>query len=390
MYVNQKLLDAIECKEPVEGLTHGFYRYPARFSPQFVKTAIETFSEPGDVILDPFMGGGTTAVEARVSGRHFVGTDLNSLAVFLARTKATQFTPKEIVTVRNWVEDLVPNLKITTKAEQGELTLNMSNLDTWRIRKIIHLCLSKLSTLETNRTRALARCIILRTSQWALDCRRDLPPVSTFKEQVLEHAEEILSGTEEFSKLVRNAQRNLGSRVRMRFVQCSASDVARQSVWSTFRPPRLVVTSPPYPGVHVLYHRWQIRGRKETPAPFWITGTLDGNGPSFYTFGGRKQKDLDVYFQTAVKTFSSVASVCDSDSLVVQMVSFSDTNEQLPRYLEAMEAAGLREVKITTATQTAKERIWRRVPHRKWYAQQLQDISSSSEVVLFHRKRSSC
>lgn len=34
--------------------------------------------------------------------------------------------------------------------------------------------------------------------------------------------------------------------------------------------PGLILTSPPYPGVHVLYHRWQVQGRKETPAPFWI------------------------------------------------------------------------------------------------------------------------
>ena len=27
---------------------------------------------------------------------------------------------------------------------------------------------------------------------------------------------------------------------------------------------RLVLTSPPYPAVHVLYHRWQVKGRKET------------------------------------------------------------------------------------------------------------------------------
>ena len=32
-------------------------------------------------------------------------------------------------------------------------------------------------------------------------------------------------------------------------------------------PADLVVTSPPYPGIHMLYHRWQVDGRKETDAP---------------------------------------------------------------------------------------------------------------------------
>ena len=35
--------------EPVRGLTHGYYKYPARFSPAFVRSAITTFTQPGDL-----------------------------------------------------------------------------------------------------------------------------------------------------------------------------------------------------------------------------------------------------------------------------------------------------------------------------------------------------
>ena len=52
----------------IRGLTHCFYRYPARFSPTFAGAAIEAFSRPGQVVFDPFMGGGTTIVEAMVRG----------------------------------------------------------------------------------------------------------------------------------------------------------------------------------------------------------------------------------------------------------------------------------------------------------------------------------
>jgi hypothetical protein len=47
---------------PVRGLTHNFYRYPARFSPVFVRAAIEAFTVPGDLVLDNHVGGGTTLV----------------------------------------------------------------------------------------------------------------------------------------------------------------------------------------------------------------------------------------------------------------------------------------------------------------------------------------
>ena len=78
----QKLADAARSRKPVKGLTHIFYRYPARFSPHFAGTATELFSKPSDLVYDPYMGGGTTVVEAMVRGRDAVGSDLNSLSVF--------------------------------------------------------------------------------------------------------------------------------------------------------------------------------------------------------------------------------------------------------------------------------------------------------------------
>ena len=44
-----RLIAGARDTEPVRGLTHGFYKYPARFSPAFVRAAIETFTKPGDL-----------------------------------------------------------------------------------------------------------------------------------------------------------------------------------------------------------------------------------------------------------------------------------------------------------------------------------------------------
>lgn len=73
----QKLIEATASPAAVKGYTHNFYRYPARFSDQFAKEVITTFSKPGEQIIDPFMGGGTAIVEALASGRSAVGIDLN-------------------------------------------------------------------------------------------------------------------------------------------------------------------------------------------------------------------------------------------------------------------------------------------------------------------------
>ena len=42
---------------------------------------LERFSEPGELVCDPFLGGGTTAVAAQRAGRRFVGCDVDPGAV---------------------------------------------------------------------------------------------------------------------------------------------------------------------------------------------------------------------------------------------------------------------------------------------------------------------
>lgn len=68
-------------------LNHGVFRFPAKFHPPVVRELIERFSSPGETILDPFCGSGTTLVEALVSGRTAVGTDVDPLSVLVARAK---------------------------------------------------------------------------------------------------------------------------------------------------------------------------------------------------------------------------------------------------------------------------------------------------------------
>jgi len=58
--VEELLVAGARDERPVRGLTHSYYKYPARFSPSFVRAAIQAFTCPGDVCLDPHVGGGTT------------------------------------------------------------------------------------------------------------------------------------------------------------------------------------------------------------------------------------------------------------------------------------------------------------------------------------------
>jgi len=140
----------------------------------------------------------------------------------------------------------------------------------------------------------------------------------------------------------------------------------------------LVVTSPPYPGVHVLYHRWQIRSRKETPAPFWIANRQDGAGASYYTMGGRSLVGERRYFQNLIAVFKGVEPFLAKNALVAQVVAFSDADRQLPLFKKAMMDAGYAEQDILGR----RQHLSRQVPNRRWYARG-RSLDAAREFILF-------
>lgn len=60
-------------------LTHAIISYPAKFIPQVVRYAINTYTKENDWIIDPFAGSGTVGVEASLCKRNAVLLDLNLL-----------------------------------------------------------------------------------------------------------------------------------------------------------------------------------------------------------------------------------------------------------------------------------------------------------------------
>jgi hypothetical protein len=147
------------------------------------------------------------------------------------------------------------------------------------------------------------------------------------------------------------------------------------------KKPRLIFTSPPYPGVHVLYNKWQIASRKETFLPYYISGMNDSQSEAYYTLGGRSKAGVMKYFDLVTQSFLSISKVIHPKALVAQLVGFSDSTVQLPSYLKAMKEAGYKEIFPLSEND---KRLWRDVPNRKWYTNIGDRWDSSKEVLLFH------
>jgi DNA-binding XRE family transcriptional regulator len=68
---------------------HGWHRYVGRFPPHVVRALLNSFGASSrHVVLDPFVGSGTTAVECRLLGIPFVGIEICALSCLMTRTKA--------------------------------------------------------------------------------------------------------------------------------------------------------------------------------------------------------------------------------------------------------------------------------------------------------------
>jgi hypothetical protein len=367
---------------------HEFYRYPGRFTPEFARAAIETFSSPGGIVLDPFVGGGTTLVEAMRVGRRGIGADLNELATFVSTVKTTVLTEVDFVLLRRWVNDLPKALDLRGPSPSlhewriGGYLKDLDAADTWRLRSLIARALVFVDALPREVSRNFARCIILRTAQWALDMRHELPSVEGFRGAMMTHAEAMLETARRFAD-------DLADDFIEPIVLTEASPGLADRDEIAGIQPDLVLTSPPYPGVYVLYHRWKLRGRSEIAAPFWIANRNDGLGIASYTMSARSDKKLDLYFRRLTAAFQDLRRLTPKSSHIVQVVGFNNVAQQFDRYLHAMTSAGFEELRYPELATAGDGRLWRLVPGRRWWTTttSLQEVAphTSREVVLIHR-----
>jgi len=342
---------------------HEFYRYPARFSPDFACAAIKAFTAPGSLVVDPFVGGGTTAVEAVLAGRQCFVADVNPLATFVTRVKLTPLSPRNQQAVRSWMKALPkvlwvnqPAPPITEWAEQGYLK-DLTTRTTWRITKLVRQALAEIDP-ENRTAGAFCRCVVLRTAQWALDMRSSIPTVAEFRSALLQIGEDMLAAACEYAvSLPKSGTKPI-------VINSGLPGLAGE-----FHPgmpePRLILTSPPYPGVYVNYHRWKLLGRHEIRAPYWIADQRDGNGLAHYTMHARAEPTLNTYFSKLQLAFTDLARIASPSTTLVQLVGFSAPEMQLSRYLDAMTISGFEEQLLPELATHSDGRLWRSVPGRR-------------------------
>ena len=246
-------------------LTHDVHPYPAKYIPQIPANLIRRLSLPGELVLDPFGGSGTTATEAVRLGRRTISVDANPLATLIGRVKTGGIGEEDrhrlerlASAVQTYALDTAPGIDSATVRQWVP---EIPNLEKWFSPMVVAelACIRRLITeLTEGRSRDIASLalsrIIVRVSNQDSETRyvakeKNLLPRFTIR-AFLDSLQAIQRRVEQFSDL-----NTLGE---ARFFtgdsrHVMADDIAPESVG-------LIVTSPPYPNAtdYHLYHRFRI------------------------------------------------------------------------------------------------------------------------------------
>jgi len=78
--------------------THQLHAFAAKCPAPLVRWTLEEYSKPGDEVVDPMCGSGTSVLESYLLGRHGSGFDIDPLSCLIASAKVAPVDPGQIVT----------------------------------------------------------------------------------------------------------------------------------------------------------------------------------------------------------------------------------------------------------------------------------------------------
>lgn len=113
---------------------HGFHTYPAMMIPQVARRLIETYGADAKVLCDPFMGTGTSILEAKLHSNFEIayGIDINPLARLIAKVKVTPIDADKLVEIVSMVLENsateIADYKISNKQIKSP---DFKNIDYW-------------------------------------------------------------------------------------------------------------------------------------------------------------------------------------------------------------------------------------------------------------------
>jgi DNA modification methylase len=266
--------------------SHNFHSFPAKFPPQIPNKFICELTNPGDTVLDPMVGSGTTILEAYLLNRRSIGLDIDPLALLISKVKTTplnywkiRFLGEQICERANkWLENNWNNLEIENK-ETWDLPTRKF-VDYWfstRTQLELFALIKQINTISEHDIKdffTLAFSSIIITKSGGVSLALDLGHTRPHKAKIInymikENVSEYLSSDEvkkyTATKIVRSAIEEFRKRVQKNLAGLPEENSNRynpiltsgnaQRLGIKSNSVDLIVTSPPYPSNAIDYMR---------------------------------------------------------------------------------------------------------------------------------------
>jgi len=335
---------------------HRLHPYLGKFIPQLVEYFLSRYFRPGEAVIDPFCGSGTTLVQAAEMGIHSVGIDISEFNTRIARVKLAKYDPKlmerEVIDImkrtagfseRAFTGNFVPLV-----SEAAELTTKSEYLNTWFAERSLKELLYYEKLIPEYTYQDLLRIILSRTAR---SCRliyhyelatpskpvrepyvcykhkgRICTPIQTTIPRLRYYSKDTVRRIAEFSSL----RKDVDSYV----VEGDAQTVDLQKElpegWIKSHNIRGVFTSPPYVG--------QIDYHEQHQYAYELFGFQRKDEQEI----GRKRKGKSAKAQRAYVEGISKVLINMKRQLPHDAQYFIVANDKLSLYPEIFEIAGMR------------------------------------------------
>jgi hypothetical protein len=235
---------------------HSLHPYLGKFVPQLVEYFLRRYFNVGDCVYDPFVGSGTTLVEANTFGARAIGCDISAFNCLITRVKTQEHAPASLeMELRRILEDA-----------QQHPERDLSSASEWLANWYSPRALGELlryrdaASEADSDVRDVANLILCRSARSArLTTHFDLDfPRHPVREPYYCHKHKrTCRPVDEADKFLRRYSADTASRIRefAAVRQATSVDVLHDDSRTVELPtrPSGVITSPPYPGL-IDYH----------------------------------------------------------------------------------------------------------------------------------------
>jgi DNA methylase len=313
---------------------HSLHPYLGKFIPQLVEVFLRRHFKPGDCVYDPFVGSGTTLVEANVLGVAAIGCDISSFNCLLSRVKTYPYPLASLeLGLRGALEQTRQTVEVVTTEEASDWLRSWYSSRALRELLAYHCVAS--ATLDDPGW-DVARVILSRAARssrrtthfdldfprepvtgpyWCHKHKRNCKPVGEAMKFLRRYTDDTVRRLREFSPL--------RSEARVEVVHADA-----RLVDLPMRPTGLV-TSPPYPGL-IDYHEqhrysYELLGLQDR--------RIDEIGRASR---GRSRKAVRAYVEDMVSVFENAHRHLPAGAPVIVVV-----NDSKGLYPEILSRSGL-------------------------------------------------